>query len=728
MNTATVAALAASATLVISSCQSGRSKCEQLGSGRDFAATHQACALAYDKTGDPELGALAAVGAFYSGQAEAGERLLEQLGDSPAAGIAWRAAGDLRTSQGDRARAANAFKTALRLHEAAADHAGSARVLLSLSSLAWVAADYDAAGGLAARAEASARRADSQKLLVSAAKQHAAIYYDVGAYDAMRTALDSLRSAVGPDHPNLLVSEGLIHLDEGRASLARARFAQALEAMDPDDATSRRAALLNLVQADIQRGKPDRGLTHLQAAEQLATTDNQKTAVAVLRARLTNALGQPEQALSAARGALAADVARDWRWELELEAGRAALALGDSAGGEAHLLAAIDVLEDIRAGNDRADYKQALLARKRAPFDALVELYVAADKPEPALAIAEKARTRTLVEAIVQSSTAPVEQATTRATEAALDRGRAALGEATAVIYYRTRSHYHRIVATRDAVSASRLPTGAGDIDRMARALRANPNDRDIATRLGAALEPPAARVLYLVVDGALADAPLSAVRVDGQYLVQRSDLAIAPSLGVLGSLATADNAATTAPAVVLGDPLGDLPAANDEARLVAERLGATAHVETAATLEAATAARPRVLHFAAHADRVGLRLADHTLTARDIIERGIAADLVVLATCRGAERREGGLLGSLAGSFLIAGSRAVVATTRSVDDADSRQLVLAMYSTGDPSGAPASALGAAQRQLAAQNVPPSRWSTIATIGLAHPNAKDPTP
>ena len=128
------------------------------------------------------------------------------------------------------------------------------------------------------------------------------------------------------------------------------------------------------------------------------------------------------------------------------------------------------------------------------------------------------------------------------------------------------------------------------------------------------------------------------------RYLKNRFYLTTIPSASYLPYLAR-----TTAPdrkhgpAVVLGDPTGDLDGAAEEARLVAAKLGVTARLGPEATRRCLLdAADPVVLHVAGHGayntqDPLlsRLELADGAVTVEDLLSSGPAPSLLVAQRLR---------------------------------------------------------------------------------------------
>ncbi len=166
---------------------------------------------------------------------------------------------------------------------------------------------------------------------------------------------------------------------------------------------------------------------------------------------------------------------------------------------------------------------------------------------------------------------------------------------------------------------------------------------------------------------------------------------------------------------LVVGDPTSDLPFARREVDAVTAQLrdagetrvsvltGASA---TGAAVRSALAGA-RLFHYAGHGKFAGrdgwqsaLPLADHSeLTVADILALPHAPAGVVLLGCETArtsgEAQAEGL--GLAQAFLVAGAGAVVAATRTVDDAASAILAAALYRHLRPDGDVAEALREAQ-------------------------------
>jgi tetratricopeptide (TPR) repeat protein len=150
--------------------------------------------------------------------------------------------------------------------------------------------------------------------------------------------------------------------------------------------------------------------------------------------------------------------------------------------------------------------------------------------------------------------------------------------------------------------------------------------------------------------------------------------------------------------ALVIGDPSGDLAAADAEAASVARALAGWQVLRlagAAASRDAVLAALPtvRLFHYAGHATGPAAGAAFSALLlgdgARidlgDLLAMPRVPEVVVLSACEaGADAfTAGGAAGStvgLAHAFIASGARAVVAPTRAVGDSDARAFVSRLY------------------------------------------------
>jgi CHAT domain-containing protein len=174
-------------------------------------------------------------------------------------------------------------------------------------------------------------------------------------------------------------------------------------------------------------------------------------------------------------------------------------------------------------------------------------------------------------------------------------------------------------------------------------------------------------------------------------------------------------------PPVFIGDAAGDLPHAAAEVRALAAAHQVPPRLGAAATRAAVLASRDATwLHLAVHGE-VGpeggaLSLRDGPFTAASVLREHLAPAVVVLAGCSTATGADVESWTGLPSAFLAAGSRFVIATTRSVDDAAAASVMQTFYA--QPAALdPIARLAAAQRVVAAR-VPATAWASFAAWGV----------
>jgi hypothetical protein len=198
-------------------------------------------------------------------------------------------------------------------------------------------------------------------------------------------------------------------------------------------------------------------------------------------------------------------------------------------------------------------------------------------------------------------------------------------------------------------------------------------------------------------------------------------DLPARPSLGPAGRPV----------ALLVANPEGDLPAAGQEAPAVSSAIGTWGQGWTVKRLDGTAAKAGRVreelsgadlFQFSGHGEFAGfagwdsaLRLADGSrLTPGDLLALRRVPAWVVLSTCEGgrsSEQAPGEGIG-LAQAFLLAGSRAVVATTRLVPDTTARDFVIELYRGWRPGMDLAQQFQRAQ-QVCQQRDPAADWASF---------------
>jgi CHAT domain-containing protein/tetratricopeptide (TPR) repeat protein len=269
----------------------------------------------------------------------------------------------------------------------------------------------------------------------------------------------------------------------------------------------------------------------------------------------------------------------------------------------------------------------------------------------------------------------------------------------------------------------------------------------------------PEADALVIVADRALHTLPFSALidRETGRYLVQDHAIAMAPSMTVFLELARPSRAQLPRSVLAIGNPqvdgeelnLPDLPGAENEARDTVTTYPAGDLLTRADATKDQFLARMNqhdVVHFAGHAISnttfpalSKLLLAPTTVRSGSLFAHELAGrrftgvTVLVLAGCRtstGQIRRGEGVL-SLARPFLAAGIPVVVATLWDLDDSASRPLFSAFHKALRRGLAPADALREAQLSMLRSDrikARPLTWAGVVAIsgiaGLEHSNTE----
>ncbi len=204
--------------------------------------------------------------------------------------------------------------------------------------------------------------------------------------------------------------------------------------------------------------------------------------------------------------------------------------------------------------------------------------------------------------------------------------------------------------------------------------------------------------VVYLVPHGLLHYIPLHALKLGGQYLIERNPVVYSPSASVLEYCCakrknTPDGKPARQTATIFGDSCGDLPYARTEAEALAELFGVKALLGNAVTRDAfqQTIIDADIVHFAGHgffnprqAMESGLRLTGtDVLTTREVFNlRGLHAQLVALSGCETGvnENRPGDELIGLTRAFLYAGTPSVLVSLWRVADTSTAFLMKQFY------------------------------------------------
>ncbi|XP_078372187.1 tetratricopeptide repeat protein 28-like [Oculina patagonica] len=214
-------------------------------------------------------------------------------------------------------------------------------------------------------------------------------------------------------------------------------------------------------------------------------------------------------------------------------------------------------------------------------------------------------------------------------------------------------------------------------------------------------------REVVIVPEGSMFMIPFASLQdANGKFLSEKCRIRIAPSLATLKLIldSPADFHSQTG-ALIVGDPdvsrvreLGQLPAARQEAKEIAELLNVSPLLGEQATKEEVLRRINNVclIHIAAHGDAKRGEIAcapnpssprvpskeDFVLTMEDISKVGIRAKLVVLSCChsgRGKIMQAEGVVG-IARAFIASGARSVLVSLWLLNDDSTKEFMIRFY------------------------------------------------
>jgi CHAT domain-containing protein len=595
----------------------------------------------------------------------------------------------------------------------------------SLGNLGWVLLNtnrYDQSIYWLERALAGFKQLGSMSLTARTVGNLASCYMRLGDYDSaeklFREAESQARNTGNRyDQQTWLGNLGNILLLRGDFGAAATKYREALDisrALGVRDWTS--WWLYNLANTSISAGDFDQAESYnadaLQLKEELA--DHTDYYPRVNEAQIAAGRKQFDRAENLFR-ALLTRPSDDPVPVLEAELGMAQIqiALHHPTEAEAQFRSAISRIESRRAGLTREEFKLSYFDSLIRFYEAYVDYLVGASEKGRALEVAESSRARLLAERVADS-------AAKRTVNAAALQALAARSGGVLLSYWLAPNRSFVWVITPRKVEVHELPAEreiTGQVERY-RALiehlrdpldTENPAGRKLSEMLLGPVAGDLAGAEKIVI---VADRALTALNFETlpdpanprQYLIDRYTIAVAPSLGVMLGPDAAQR--KSAPSILLmGDPeraaeeFPPLPFAGKEIDKIAARFpegrskvvrGAEASPGAYRTAEPG---RYPWIHFAAHASANRERPLEsslilspgesgYALTARDVMQTPLHADLVTLSACRGAGARAysgEGLVG-LAWAFLRAGSRSVVAGLWDVTDSSTATLMADFY------------------------------------------------
>ena len=433
--------------------------------------------------------------------------------------------------------------------------------------------------------------------------------------------------------------------------------------------------------------------------------------------------GDTDVALAHFDRLLAKGVSGDYAVSVGVELAHVYLAKRRFVDAEHALRRAIVRVEDLR-GQGSLELRPGILAHRATPYEALIDLLVKQGRAADALVVIESRHARAWLDATTPTATVPADPAPgpprSPAATASLDRAALLerLGGREALVLLDLGATAWRAHVVGGVVHVERVPAAAF---AAVAAFRSAPDQLDAAAAAAAILLPAeltvSDRPLTIVASGRFADLPFPALRRGSRLLIDRP-IARLPGLAAL----QCQLHAAGGPPVFIGDAADDLPAAAAEVRAQAAAHHVPAQLGAAATRAAVLASREAAwLHLAVHGD-VGpeggvLLLRDGPFVAASVLREHFAPAVVVLAGCFTAAGADVESWTGFPSAFLAAGSRFVIATTRSVGDDAAAAVMQAFYAQPDALD-PIARLAAAQRSVAAR-VPATTWASFAAWGVS---------
>jgi CHAT domain-containing protein/Tfp pilus assembly protein PilF len=531
---------------------------------------------------------------------------------------------------------------------------------------------------------------------------------------------------------------GTVYLDRDDFTAAVPKFESALKiARELGEQYWTGTWLSNLAQASI-------GEMNFDAAERYndeALRMNQNAGggfgayARVNRARILEGRGDSTGAEKEYRDLLR-DESQDPAALLEAESGLAELLVkrGDAARADAQFRSALDLIERQRAGLAREESKLSYFSNLIRFYQDYVDFLIASGQPGRALEAAESSRARVLDEKLRSRSTATRELSSGTLQQIARSTNSVLLS------YWLAPERSLLWVVTPTAVTRYDLPPErkisalVDSYGAMIESLRdplqsESPPGRELSRIL---LDPIRSLLskgvrLTIVPDRALHSLNFETLpdpEDPSRYLIERATISIAPSLGMLtGAHAEAANAAKSI--LLIGDPdpaveeYPRLPFAAKEIALIEQHFPTEGSVviegsrADPASYRDSDPARFSFIHFAAHAAAnrespldsaliLSRRDSGYALSARDVMNVPLRAELVTLSACRsaGARTYSGEGLVGLSWAFLRAGARNVVAGLWDVNDMSTAMLMSDFYAQLMRGSKPADALREAKLQL----------------------------
>jgi len=727
-------------------------RCEKAFEEEDFVKAAPVCEKAYRHSKKVQHLALAAESHSQLSTLEDVERLCALLLHTPRKPQALYLLGLAAEERGQRDKAKGWFEEAFALAvqqsaeaNAPKDQRAAGR---SAFQLAWVSIAENKLEESAAWVQRGLQEARAQTdfksevwLLAALHRIEAWLGNEVAAEAALSQAevLHRQRDKARPEHPSLLRLRAWQSLYQERWGLAEQQFLRLLGLSQGKHCGNEcLEAWFGLAIAQTYQGELDKAEVAMNEYLRLLPIPP-RAEVFLLRAYLASEQQNFSKVLEVSVEAQGMHLTANERQWMAAYRGHALAQLGHKAEAKAVLNEGIQQLEGMHRALTAPGQRSSFLRRRSWAFGWLFEAQLQEGKVLEALEMAERLMAPTFMDLLSNNaepglSSAEEVHALLQRTEPAdlepgdtapklsLEKALELLSQDELLLFFSaTEKTFYRLWFHKGKLAEiHRLPLK--EVTPRLEAFALAPTFQE-AEALGALLWPselPKGTRVQVVGQDLVRRLPWAALRVRGEWLSAHHAVAWAPSLQMAALLRA--RARHEGSVLVVGNPTHDLPHAQAEALWVAQKLKAAPFLGARAQRSVfEQLSQVRHLHLAAHtsveAQGASIALFDGKLHAHDIFERGLGPQTVVLSSCASARSSDGEGLMSLSGSFLAAGSRQVVASLRSVEDAVSAKFMQHFYSEGGLED-PAWALAKAHMKMA-DHAPLEQWSAFVLWGTA---------
>ncbi|HEY3025466.1 MAG TPA: CHAT domain-containing tetratricopeptide repeat protein [Pyrinomonadaceae bacterium] len=374
----------------------------------------------------------------------------ERIGDRAGTAVTFRAAGTAKRMQGDYDAALDYYRQSLAMNEASGDKLSTATALNSIAGVEYIRGQYTKALETYARSLKINEELNNSEGVGSVLNNMGLVFLDQGNYlkslDSFQKSLAFTDPSDGLGIASTLLNIGYLYstlgnyplaLDYLQQALARAEelgakpviwkalqgigtvqrsqgnFAQSLDYLEKAlsiltslGSKDRITEILTEIGAVYyEQGDYARALEFFQKSLDIAQTIGVKTAATLnAMARTYNAQGDHARALDFAERA--ADVARETDqnevlWQARTTSGEAFLALRQSEKARQAFTEAIRIIDSLREEVPGAEtQREEFFENKLAPYKAMIKLLLAENNPAAALANAERAKGRVLLDVL----------------------------------------------------------------------------------------------------------------------------------------------------------------------------------------------------------------------------------------------------------------------------------------------------------------------------------------